>query len=133
MIRREECAACGAGGCLAWSAVVSPFVAERLGVEAVPCRLLECRRCAHRFFLEHLSEPAPFLAGLAGALGPRSAGHWLYAEVPLERFRILVRPAAGRVPARPAPEGALSYGAVIRIVARHEPGGAGNGARGAQP
>jgi hypothetical protein len=48
--------------------------------------------------LEHLSNPIKFLSELRDQLGPATGEQWTYAEVPLERPRLLKRPIAG--PAR---------------------------------
>ena len=58
--------------------------------------------------LEHVASPEEFLAHLQRELGARSAGHWLYVEVPLERYRILKR----RV--RPDRIGRAEGGAAVR-------------------
>lgn len=50
MIRRDACPVCDSSEGVRFPAVVAPFVAERIGVEPAPCRLVECRRCGHRFF-----------------------------------------------------------------------------------
>jgi hypothetical protein len=55
--------------------------------------------------LEHLTDPLDFLRRLPERLGPRSAGHWLYAEVPHERFAIWKKRAG---------EGGARVGAVPR-------------------
>jgi hypothetical protein len=41
--------------------------------------------------LEHVADPLALLRSLQGELGERSAAHWLYVEVPLERHRIWKR------------------------------------------
>jgi len=38
--------------------------------------------------LEHVADPLVFLRTIQGELGERSATHWIYVEVPLERHRI---------------------------------------------
>ncbi len=50
MITRTSCVVCGSKTLAAYSAVVSPFIAERIGWPPVECRLLECLECTHRFF-----------------------------------------------------------------------------------
>lgn len=50
MRTREACVICGSKALDAYPAVLSPFIAERIGRPATACCLLECRDCSHRFF-----------------------------------------------------------------------------------
>jgi hypothetical protein len=50
MRTRHACVVCGSKALDAYPAVLSPFVAERLGRPPTACCLVECRDCSHRFF-----------------------------------------------------------------------------------
>jgi SAM-dependent methyltransferase len=85
-------------------------------VEGVTALRSEPELGAHHFdlvlvchVLEHLADPVALLRALRDRLGPRSAGHWLYLEVPFERHRILKR----RLPA------GTGLPAAVPLVARH--------------
>lgn len=50
MRTRDACVVCGSSALDAYPAVLSPFVAERVGRAVTACCLVECRGCSHRFF-----------------------------------------------------------------------------------
>ena len=65
----------------------------RLGTKQALRRPFDLVMLCH--VLEHLSEPFKFLLDLREQLGPADGAQWMYAEVPLERHRLLKRPTAG--------------------------------------
>lgn len=50
MRTRQACVVCGSTALDGYPAVLSPFIAERIGRAATACCLVECRACSHRFF-----------------------------------------------------------------------------------
>ncbi len=62
----------------------------RLGTKQALRRPFDLVMLCH--VLEHLSDPFQFLLELREQLGPAGPAQWMYAEVPLERPRLLKRP-----------------------------------------
>lgn len=72
------CVVCGSSALEAYPAVLSPFVAERVGRTPSACCLVECRGCSHRFFDEALddSEMRRLYSGYRGTEYLRLRSRW---------------------------------------------------------
>ena len=65
----------------------------RLGTKQALRRQFDLVMLCH--VVEHLSDPFKFLLELREELGPANGAQWMYAEVPLERPRLIKRPTRG--------------------------------------
>ena len=65
----------------------------RLGTKQALRRQFDLVMLCH--VLEHLPDPFRFLLELREQLGPAAGAQWMYAEVPLERHRLVKRPEKG--------------------------------------